>query len=123
LGPGGVAEQQGLLFSDDGLKYVEVLAEECSVAFDRVKLTFMSDGSCDSPYKYWKSSIQTNDKGQKFFPIPDLDEAQVFQKIKATKSWRLFPKLGFPAERLEHLQLLLLLVIQVVIVRDLTTKL
>jgi hypothetical protein len=124
LSPTRVAEQQGSLFTNEGLKYVEALTEECSVAFDRVKLIFTSEGTVDScTYKYWKSPIETDNKGHRVFPIPVLDEAQIFRKIKVTKSWRLFPKLEGPADRLEHLQALLLLVIQVVTVQDLTTKL
>jgi hypothetical protein len=117
-------EQQSLLFSDEGLKYVEALTEECSVAFDRVRLICTSEGTVDScTYEYWKSSIGTDSKGHRVFQIPILDEAQVFRKFKATRSWRLFPMLGDPADRLECLQTLLLLVIQVVTVQDLTTKL
>lgn len=113
------------LLNDEGLKYVETLAEECSIAIDRVKWTITGDNRYEatcSP-KYWKSPVSTDEKGQKVLMTSDLDEAALYRDMRNAKGRVLFSKLGDPAERLDYLQLLLLLVVQVMTVQDMTKKL
>jgi len=113
------------LLNEEGLKYVETLAEECSIAIDRVKWIITDDnhyGATSTP-KYWKSPVSTNEKGQKVLVMSDLDEAALFRDMRNAKGRVLFSMLDDPSERLDYLQLLLLLVVQVMTVQDMTKKL
>jgi hypothetical protein len=119
-------EQQPItLLNGEGLKYVEMLAEECSTAIDKIKWTITGDNryeATNSP-KYWKSPVSTDEKGQKVLVVSGLDEAALFRDMKAAKGRVLVSVLSDPAERLDYLQLLLLLVVQVMTVQDMTKKL
>lgn len=113
------------LLNDEGVKYVETLTEECSIAIDRVKWTITGDNRYEASYspKYWKSPVSTNEKGQKVLVISDLDEAALFRDMRNAKGRVLYSMLDDPTERLDYLQLLLLLVVQVMTVQDMTKKL
>jgi hypothetical protein len=113
------------LLNDEGLKYVETLVEECSIAIDRVKWTITGDNryEASSSPKYWKSPVSTNEKGQKVLVISDLDEAALVRDMRNAKGRVLLSMLEDPAERFDFLQLLLLLVVQVMTVQDMTKKL
>ncbi len=110
--------------NDDALKYVETLTEEASIAIARIKSIIVHDVAYGLNYnpKYWKSLVSTNDKGHKILVNQELDEVALFRKLKNRKP-SMTSELFDPAERLEKLQLLLLLVFQVVTVRDMTNKL
>jgi len=118
-------QQPIILLNDEGLKYVETLAEECSIAIDNIRWTIAGDNRFEAKYspKYWKSPASTDEKGQKVLVVSDLDEAALFRDIKAAKGRVLYSVLSNPAERLHYLQLLLLLVVQVMTVQDMTKKL
>lgn len=120
-----VEEQPAPLLNDEGLRYVEILAEECSVAIDRIKWTITGINRLEASHspKYWKSPISTDEKGQKVLVLSGLNEAALFRDMKAGKGRALFSSLAQPAQRLDYLQLLLLLVVQVMNVQDMTTKL
>jgi hypothetical protein len=118
-------QQPGLLLNDEGLKYIETLAEECSVAISKVKWTITGSNCHDAIYspKYWQSPVSVNEKGQKVLLVPDVDGAALFQDMKNAKGRTLFSALREPAQRLDYLQLLLLLVVQVMMVQNMTNKL
>ena len=118
-------EESTSLLNDEGLKYVETLAEECSIAIDKIKWTITGDNRYEdsSSPKYWKSPVSTEEKGQKVLVLSDLNEAALFRDMRNAKGRVLFSMLGDPAERLDCLQLLLLLVVQVMTVQDMTKKL
>lgn len=118
-------QQPTVLLNNEGLKYVETLAEECSIAIDKIKWTITGDNRYEANYspKYWKSSVSADGKGQKVLVVFDLDEAALFRDMKAAMGSVLISVLSDPAERLEYLQLLLLLVVQVMTVQDMTKKL
>jgi len=113
------------LLNDEGLKYVETLAEECSVAIDKVKWTITGDNRFEATYspKYWKSPVSTDEKGQKVLVLSNLDEAALFRDMRNAKGRALDSMLADPTDRLDYLQLLLLLVVQVMTVQDMTKKL
>lgn len=120
-------EKLRALFRQDGVDYVAVLAEECSVALCRAKATI--EGSIVRGRDHWNpsnwaSSLTVDDKGQKIFVAPALDETQFFQQLTDTKWYRLKIQIDIDdvGERLEQLHLLLLLVVQVLTVRGMTTK-
>jgi len=123
----GVDQQQSSLFCDEGLKYVETLAEECSIAINAVKVIAGGEGVNWYSPKYWKSVASVDEKGHKVLVVPELDEVALFEGLKqAKKANGTLSRDSDPADpgsRLEELQLLLLLVVQVVTVRDMTNKL
>jgi hypothetical protein len=121
----GLEQQPTTLLNDEGLKYVEMLAEECSIAIDKVRWTITGDNRYKFSYssKYWQSPASTDEKGQKVLLISDLDEAALFRDLKTAKGRTLLSSLAEPAERLDYLQLLLLLVVQIMTVQDMTKKL
>jgi hypothetical protein len=118
-------EQPSSLLNDEGLKYIESLAEECSVAISKVKWTITGNNCYEAIYSpgYWKSPVSVDGKGQKVLLAPDLDEAALFRDIKNTDRRTLFAALRQPAERLDYLKLLLLLVVQVMTVQKMTNQL
>jgi hypothetical protein len=118
-------QQPNTLLNDEGLKYVQTLAEECSIAIDKIKWMITGDNRYEPSYspKYWKSPVATDWKGQKVLVLSDVDEAALFRDMKAAKGRTLVSSLSDPAERLDYLQLLLLLVVQVMTVQDMTKKL
>ncbi len=113
------------LLTESGLKYVGVLAEESSIAIDKIRWTITDDNRYDSGCspKYWKSPISIDEKGNKVLVLSDLDEATLFRDMKTAKGRVLYNALADPGGRLEYLQLLLLLVVQVMTVQDMTKKL
>lgn len=119
-------EQPRSLLNDEGLKYMETLAEECSVAIGHV-MGGIAGNNCNgnllySP-KYWESPVTIDEEGHRMLKVPDLDEVALFRDMKTESGSMLLSALGNGSQRLNRLQLLLLLVVQVMIVQDMTHKL
>lgn len=112
------------LFNDDGVKYVEVVAEECSVAIEKFRTIIAGDkDKKPADPKYWKSIVSINENGRKVLAMPHLDEAELFRKFDSINWYRRSLKLEDVADRLKSLQMYLLLVVQILTVRDMAYKL
>lgn len=117
--------QSSALLNDEGLKYIKILAEECSVAICKVAWITKDSNCHETIYnpKYWKSPVLGEVNGQILRLTPDLDEAVFFRDIKKGNGGALLSALRGPAHRLDYLQLLLLLVVQVITLQHMTNKL
>jgi hypothetical protein len=117
-------EQVTILLNEKGLKYVETLVEETSIAMVRIKVIVTEGHMTDFVYapQYWKSFVSIDNKGHKKFIEPQIDEATLFRDLDNVRS-RTYHQMEGTTERLEELQLLLLMVVQVMTIRDLTNRL
>lgn len=113
-----------LCMNYDALKYVETLTEETSVSIARITSIIGHDVAYGLTYlpTYWKSLVSTDDNGHKVLAEQTLDEVALFQQLTNRKP-SMTSELFDPSQRLEELQLLLLLVFQVVTVRNMMNKL
>jgi hypothetical protein len=118
---------QTTLLSKDGCDYVDTLAEEFSVTICRARSIFdktSSRGRGSWDPKRWETFTSLDDKGQRTFNPPALDEIECFRQLTDIIWYnsRIRDQIIDVNLRLEKLHLLLLLVVQVATIRDLTNK-
>lgn len=113
---------EGCVLDDQAFKYVETLADECAIAMGRMNWIITGDRkwrNCYAP-RYWKSVAVVNKKGQKELLKPEIDEIAMSQGLRSCNGNGKLGQIGGTSDRFKELQLHLLLVVQVIMMHNMT---
>lgn len=116
------ASQKQSVFNDEALQYIESLAEEFALAYNQIRVIITEERPSEEVPKFWKSLKTTGNDGIIKNSMPDFDAADFFRKCNSVRWSRILRAVELAANRVDSLQVHLLLVIQVANVRDLAEQ-